>query len=403
MIFKSLLVFTITIRIILLVLPSFKIDMTDWQAWTARLVEVGPAKFYSPTFFADYFPGYLYFLWVIGSLFNHLTPFNFFNKEFELTLKFITTIFDCLTAFYIFKIVRIYQKKLAYLATFSYLANPALIFNSSIWGQVDGILTFFLILSTYNLVELRGYVKWSFAAAFSVLIKPQALAILPVTLLYLIKNFKRKSIFLSILILAGLVITASIPFFSADPLLGLFKLFGKTAAGYPYTSLYAFNFWAVVGWWQPDDIKRLLFSYQNWGMVLYFLFLFIAIFPIIKKRHLKNGSMYLIIALSLLIFFLFPTRVHERYLFPFFAFFLLAVFILKSLKLFFVYLFLSLIHLINLWYVYFYYNSIYNNPDYSGSFLFDLITSFYIYPSVITLICLFLILFYLYRYEDRKN
>lgn len=401
MIFKTLLVFTITIRIILLILPSFKIDMTDWQAWTNRIMELGPINFYSPDYFADYFPGYLYMLWGIGTVYKLIYPTaNFFSENFAITLKLITTLFDIATAFIIFRIVSNYQKKSwGSLASILYLANPALIFNSSVWGQVDGILTFFLCLSTYCLIEIKKPFKWGVTAALSILIKPQALAILPVSFFYLIKNFKTKNMLLSCLILGGMVILLSLPFFLNDPFFGLLKLFGKTAAGYPYTSLYAFNFWAVVGWWQPDSIKRFSLSYQSWGMILYSLFLLIAIFPIIKKKHLKNGSMYLITALSLLIFFLFPTRVHERYLFPFFAFLLLAVFILKSLKLFFVYLFLSLIHLINLWYVYFYYNSIYNNPKFSGSFIFDLITNSYFYLSVITLICLFLLLFYLYRYE----
>lgn len=393
-----LIAFIIVIRLILMLTPSLKIDMGVWQAWTARLVEVGPAQFYSPDYFADYFPGYLYILWAVGFIFQQLTSFNFFSKEFELVLKFITNIFDILTALFIFKIVNKYQKKLASFAACVYLANPVIIFNSSIWGQVDGIFTFFLVLSAYNLIELKRGVKWSFAAACSILIKPQSLAILPAVLLYLIKNFKRKSVVLYVLILAVLVITASIPFFAADPLFGLFKLFGKTAAGYTYTSLNAFNFWSIIGFWKQDNIKWLI-SYQSWGIILYFIFLFIAIFPIIKKVRLKEGSMYLIIALSFLIFFLFPTRVHERYLFPFFAFFTVAIFIFKSLKLFVVYAILSLIHLINLWFVYFYYNSIYNNPKFSGSFIFDLITNSYFYLSVITLICLFLLLFYLYWYE----
>ena len=114
-----ILILIIIVRLMCIFLPSFKIDMNDWQAWSARLVEVSPIHFYSPTYFSDYFPGYLYLLWFLGRSYNFLFPhLSIFNLGFELYLKLLTNIFDLATAFCIYKIVNRYQKKLAFLPRF---------------------------------------------------------------------------------------------------------------------------------------------------------------------------------------------------------------------------------------------------------------------------------------------
>ena len=153
----GVLVIVIFIRFNLIILPSFRIDMSDWQAWAQRLVQAGPMQFYSPDYFSDYFPGYLYILWFLGNSFNTLFPqLPIFSLGFEIYLKAFTTMFDIATAYYIYKITSRYQKKISLLAAIFYLANPAIACNSSDWGQVDGILNFFLIYSSYYLLELKN-------------------------------------------------------------------------------------------------------------------------------------------------------------------------------------------------------------------------------------------------------
>jgi len=253
----KLLILAVTIRVFLILLPSFKIDMNDWQAWSGRLVEVTPLHFYSPTYFSDYFPGYLYMLWFLGASFNFLFPHaSIFSLGFEFYLKIFTNIFDIATAYYIYKIISNYRKNLGLLSAVFYLANPALAFNSSSWGQVDGILTFFLICAAYYLIELKKAYHFSFALALSILVKPQGLAVFPVMLSFLITNFKFSKIF-SLLLIPFLLIFLSLPFFLKDPILGLFHLFQKSASTYPYTSMFSYNFWSFAGWWVSDSTKFL--------------------------------------------------------------------------------------------------------------------------------------------------
>lgn len=382
-----ILAIVIVVRISLILLPSLEIDITDYQAWAGRIVERGPTNFYSPDYFADYFPGYLYMLYFLGNLFNFLFPnISIFSLGFEHYLKLFTNFFDFGSAYFIYKIVSKYQKKFALLSAIFYLANPALAFNSSVWGQVDGILAFFLIYSAYNLLELNRPFYFSLFSAVSILVKPQALAIIPVTLIYLITNFNYRK-YISLLLIPFFLIFFSLPFFPADPILGLFHLFQKSTNTYPYTTMYSYNFWALVGWWTPDANKFFGITFQVWGTILYFISLIIITVPLFIKKNFKNNSLiYFAAALSIFAFFLFLTRIHQRYLFPFFAFFLIISFIRNSLSLKLTYILLSFIHFINLWFVYYYYNYVFSNSTYASFAIYKYVNANYNLFTMLNLI-----------------
>src|SRR5437016_7774893 len=47
---------------------GFYIDLHYFQTWAGELANVGPHRFYSVDKLADYPPGYLYVLWLIGKV-----------------------------------------------------------------------------------------------------------------------------------------------------------------------------------------------------------------------------------------------------------------------------------------------------------------------------------------------
>ncbi|MGH2489576.1 MAG: hypothetical protein ACRDFR_08170, partial [Candidatus Limnocylindria bacterium] len=49
-------------------------DITAFSAWALRLADVGPGEFYAPGYFADYPPGYMYVLWVLGEISRLVEP-----------------------------------------------------------------------------------------------------------------------------------------------------------------------------------------------------------------------------------------------------------------------------------------------------------------------------------------
>lgn len=400
----KLLILAIAIRVFLILLPSFKIDMNDWQAWSGRLVEVTPLRFYSPTYFSDYFPGYLYMLWFLGTSFNFLFPHApIYSLGFEFYLKIFTNMFDIATAYYIYKIISNYHKRLSLLSAVFYLVNPALAFNSASWGQVDGILAFFLVYASYCLIELKKAYRFSAVLALSILVKPQGLAVFPVMLSFLITNFKLSKIF-SLLLIPFLLIFLSLPFFLKDPILGLFHLFQKSASTYPYTSMFSYNFWSLAGWWVPDSTKFLSLSYQTWGTLIYFSILILILTPLLfRKRYKNNYLIYFACALASFAFFLFLTRIHQRYLFPFFAFLLITAFIKNSLRLKIFYLVLSLIHFINLWQVYYYYNYLFPNPKLSPVIFYKFLSVNYNWFTSLNLVSFGLLILIYYSSLDSQK
>lgn len=369
---KVLLLITILSRVALFLLPSFEIDMNGWKAWSYRLAQVGPSNFYSPGYFSDYFPGYLYMLWIAGSVFNFLSiPIN--SLPFEIMLKSVTTIFDIGSAFYIYKITLKYNKKLSAYAPILYLLNPAVIFNTSIWGQIDGIFTFFILLSCFLLIENKNIFKSAAGTSLGVLVKPHALALIPVLFLFIFKSFPIQKVFKSVALGILILIVLSFPFFPRNPIFGLLELATRSQNVYQYTSLFAFNLWGIIGSWKPDN-QVLVVSYKTWGVILYLLSLVLIFIPALRAK-ISSKQFYLFSALTLFSFFLFLTRMHERYLFPFLSFILIAAIINKSKAIFSVYVLGSILHFINLWFVYYYYSFVYANSKFADNLFYILVNN----------------------------
>ena len=49
-------------------------DIGAFAAWGMRLASIGPGAFYEAGYFSDYPPGYMYVLWVLGTIGKALTP-----------------------------------------------------------------------------------------------------------------------------------------------------------------------------------------------------------------------------------------------------------------------------------------------------------------------------------------
>jgi predicted membrane-bound dolichyl-phosphate-mannose-protein mannosyltransferase len=336
-------------RLVLSFFPSFLIDMNTWLGWAARLREVGPAGFYSDATWTQYTPGFLYWLWLIGKL-------GWLN---ELAIKVPVILGDIGTSIFIWKMVEKKGEKWAYLLSILYVLSPVAIFTGSVWGQIDGIFTFFLLGSAYFLIWKKKLSLSAVLWAIAFLIKPQAAAFLIPTLFLM---FIRKSSirdYLRYIVPALIVIfVASIPFFPNDPLLGLANLIMKMTGFYNFTSVFAFNFWAIPGMWIADNLAFAGISYYVWGFILYLIALGLVFYRY-RKAALKPDGAFMIFALSILVSFLFPTRVHERYLFPIFAFLLTASGISKSKFYLLIYVLLNFLNIINLYHPYAYYSDNY--------------------------------------------
>ena len=333
------------IRFFLSFLPSFGVDMGTWLGWAGRLSSLGFAKFYSDQTWTQYTPGFMYYLWAIGKV----------GLVQEMAIKIPSLFADISVGVLIYSLLKKINSKLALASFFLYTLNPVVIFDSSVWGQIDGILTLFLFLSAYCLIEKRNFTLSVFFWSVAFLIKPQAIAILPVFLAAIIlKKFKWREILIAIGVGVFSLFALSLPFFPDNPLLGLPKLVISMSKDYSYTSVNAFNIWSWVGFWKPDTLKFLGLTLATWGVILFGFSVLFATFSFRNKLGNKY-NWYLFFAVLSLCFFVFPTRVHERYLFPFFAFLLTSAGLSKSVNLFGIYIIASFASFLNLYYPYSYY------------------------------------------------
>ena len=92
----------------------------------------------------------------------------------------------------------------------------------------------------------------------------------------------------------------------------LLDLVKSAALTYPYTSLYAFNVWSIVGdFWKPDD------AFVVTGGILLVAGLLASAAMVWWRRDVP--ALLAAGALAAMAFYFLPTRAHERYLFPAFA------------------------------------------------------------------------------------
>lgn len=361
--------------------------MDVWKAWTYRLLTTPLPNFYSPTYFSDYPPLYLYYLLIAGKIFTLFTSLESLGSpQYDIFFKSLILGFDLLSGLIIYKIAKNHLPNNALLITSLYLLNPVILFDGVVWGQNDSILIFLLLLCCYLLFERNKYKPAIFIFSLAFLIKFQALAALPVISIFILKKFQPKQWLVSLLIGVSTVITLSYPFYlNSNPLSGLLELAQKSSSIYPYTSINAFNFWAFNGFWKSDTKELLVINFQSVGIIIFIAFLVPILLKLFLQKKVISINYYLGIALSFLAFFLFLTRMHERYIVPFFAF---AIFwcLVSFKKYLTTYIILSVISFLNIFYVYYYYNFVYNHPISGNNLMYQFIDNNYIWFSLVNII-----------------
>ncbi len=324
MILLNLTLTSLIVRILLSSIDGYYIDVGCFKSWFYAASEYGVQEFYQKVW-CDYPPLNVYLFWVFGNLAKHLSLFG--SPHLIYLIKLPSNLFDLATAYLIFNhLKRKMSQNYGLIGAVFYLFNPATIFNSSIWGQYDAIYTFFIVLSLIAILDLR--VGLSLASyALAVLTKPQAVAFLPILTLFILCRCSLKDMvkaFCSFLATFMLVI---LPFKWSNPIDFLIRIYLGGYGEYKYTSLNAMNFWALVGI-NMQDTQQIL-PYVNYHVVGWILFgistVFILGYMKVEDRESFSSSIVYATFLIFFSFFMFLTRMHERYLFPAVAFSLLSL------------------------------------------------------------------------------
>lgn len=336
-------------------LPSFRVDMDAWLAWAWRLAEGGTANFYSDAVWTQYTPGFLYWLWMVGKL-GYVAP---------IMIKLPVIFADIATAWMITRIVK-GREKLQWWLYVGYILSPVVLWDGAVWGQIDGILTMFMLASYYLLIERKNWWLSWISMSIALLIKPQAIAVVPILLVATIIREGWPKLLIGISLAGTMQLLGYVPFFPENAWKGMIELWQKMSVSYPYTSLFAFNIWGWVGMWQSDALTWLGKTYAHWGVIMSGSVMMGAILATWKRIKSNKWIVYWLAMMACWIFFLFPTRVHDRYLFPTFAFAYIVVGWTKSKIACYWVVFTTIIYAINLYLPYGYYESTSNwlvNPE----------------------------------------
>jgi Gpi18-like mannosyltransferase len=301
-----------------------EVDTRDFMAWFQTAAEYGPRTFYTRTW-CDYPPFNIYFFWLFGLLAKSLSLFG--TSFFTYVMKLPPNLFDMATAFLIFVFVR---KRLdfnmALLATALYAFNPAVLFNAAIWGQFDAIYSFFLVLSLMLALASKPELS-AVTFTLGLLTKPQGIALLLLIAFLLFKKNGWRRLITSILAGAATIFAVIIPFEWSNPVTFLSNIYFGAYRGYAYTSINAFNMWALGGLWVPDG-NLFILGWILFGALVAFTFY------VLHKRFNASGELLALFSAFMLLFgfFMLPTRIHERYLFPAISMLVLLVPFVKKIR-----------------------------------------------------------------------
>lgn len=287
-------------------------DMSCFEGWSTQIFENGISAFYKSEGFHDYPPGYMYILYIIGWL-KSLIPLS--ENLTWLILKLPAIVCDILTGLLIFEIANKNHPKTTHsiFVLSLYLFNPAVILNSSIWGQVDSVYTLFVILLLYMLTG-KQLISSYFVFAICIFIKPQAFMFFPLIVFTIVENifmprFNPKAFaknLLFVICAIAVIVLLSLPF----GLLNVVNQYINTLESYAYFTVNAFNIWGALG--------------QNWvaltpfAIVLeYILLAAIVIYSAYVFFKSNSLSKYFFVgAILSFMTFMLSTKMHDRYAFP---------------------------------------------------------------------------------------
>jgi hypothetical protein len=366
---------------------GFRVDLNSFQGWATSLARDGLYGFYERDFFHDYTPGYLYVLYVVGVVGQA------FGGIGDL-IKIPPILADVGLGWFVWSMSRELGagRRAALIGAVLVVVNPVTWFDSVLWGQVDSVGVLFLLLGMREL--WRDHPERSaILTMVAALIKPQLAILIPIVAVVTIRRALRP--------LPGPVDPAGLPDDAGpdDPLdarpgrlldrvrawerrtghpirilttgvagfltavvlcfpfglsvlepgrtgevfhSGLIEQVFKTAGGYPYASVNAYNPWALAevggngvavnsGWacdsvianppagavQCPEAVMIGPFPAVYVGAAL-LVAAFVIVCLFVARRP---TALTILLGLTILsiAFFILPTRVHERYLFPFVA------------------------------------------------------------------------------------
>lgn len=245
----------------------------------------------------------------------------------------------------------------AFLAGMVYLFNPAVFYNSSLWGQLESPPVFFILLAVWLTITSKPLMGHA-AMAMALLIKQSSLIFFPIFIIFSYFKTGQKTTLKGLLLQFIIFYISYLPFFNFQvstinyPLQTYLNRI-EVGSGSDYITDHAFNLWALNTKLQKISDKKVLFGNLNpnqIGKTVFIILYLILVINFLKNR--TNKSFINLLGLVSMTAFMVLTRMHERYLAPTLPF--LAVSAAVSPQLWPIYLLITLGHLYNMYHQWWY-------------------------------------------------
>ncbi len=333
---------------------GYSTDMSCFYAWSDMIFKDGISNFYRTDSFTDYPPGYMAVLWFVAAV-RHLFSVETVSTLGRVLIKLFPVLSDVGAGFLLYIIAKKkFSEGSSLLLSLTYVLNPVVVIDSSVWGQVDGVFTLFVLLTCYLCMEERRIPAY-FTFVIGVLLKPQTLIFTPILIWTIVeqvflRNFNKEKMLRD---LAGGLGAIAAMFVLMIPFgVGrVIKQYMDTLGSYEYCTVNAYNLWALFGKnWASQNGEFLNIPYHQWGMLA--ILAAVGLSGFIFFRLKEDKSKYFI-SMSVIVstMFLFSVRMHERYLFPVVALTLAGFLMKPTAELFFTYVGYSIVQTLNVTYV----------------------------------------------------
>jgi Gpi18-like mannosyltransferase len=218
---------------------------------------------------------------------------------------------------------------------------PGLIATSAWWGQYESTFTLFLVLALLALNRDRPVWAWV-CFAIAILFKQPAAVLAPLLIVLNYRRYGLRSTLTGMGVCAAICGVILLPFIGIPGLIpgsgfvGALSPYLKAADIFPFMMNNAFNTWYVLAFLnnggQPTvfdtryaDAQSIMggFTYKDAGIIMFVAY--ILLLSVIMWRYADRRYEFVWATALFLGFFMLPTQVHERYIYPAAVLALLAV------------------------------------------------------------------------------
>lgn len=352
-IFIAIIAVSLILRILFAInTPGDEYDLGLHKSWGKIILENGIINAYEKTDIAENYNGLNHpplWLYSLASI-AYFEKFFFNSNLSTFSLKIPAITADIALGIIIFLIAsKLFNKNIGLISSAFYLFSPGIFYESAVWGQWDSLYIPFVVLAIYFISKDKPIISTIFITV-GFLIKLQAIIFFPAILFLIYKKYDIKKF---IKVTAGSLVTiivATLPFIISGKLFTVFeKTWQQSNNLYPFTTIFASNIWQMNVLIEGSLIndKNLILniiSYKNLGLILFSLAYIFILYFLNKKSEVQN--IWLAFAFIAFSFFMLPTEIHERYLFPIFG--ILSIIWIKNKRLWPAYIVLTITFFFNL-------------------------------------------------------